>query len=115
MSLFDLIDDAKDIVCLSGAEGIEWEEIITQLSLSKNSSIAAIVLQKLRDCEYNFEVKTSPSRTSSALSESSTAAAGQTSGSPSTNQVETIHITAPIEDRSRALGKSCLSFVYIPS
>lgn len=107
MSMFTLLDEAKEIVCLSGASGISWDNVLTQLSLSKNSRIADLILQKLRVSHYTIEEKDqslnrgAPPQSGEQSGEQSSSVSSSSSA-PCDNE---ILITAPVEDRCRAYGE----------
>ena len=89
MSMFDILDNAKEIVCLAGGGGILWSDVASQLSISntKGSPIAFQIIQRLRQSNYSVKAKL----------------ASTSSSSLSTH--DEYLIIASLEDRYRAVGE----------
>jgi hypothetical protein len=116
MSMFDILDNAKELACLAGSDGILWTDIAAQLSIASSSPIASYVFQRLRQSNYTIESRrlspndnndntTAAPRSSSSLSSSSS--------SPRSLDKNDFLITASLEDRCRAVGK--MNFLLILS
>jgi hypothetical protein len=96
MSMFDILESAKDMVCLAGSDGIMWIQIAKELSITSGSPIASYVLQRFRQCNYVVEEKPA-SHTASITT------ARRTTSPPS--REDFYLITASVEDRCRVVGK----------
>ena len=85
MSLFEVVEGAKEVVCLRGGGGVQWSVVADEMGVKRDSVIENYVLKKLKKCRYVI-TDTSPSSSSSS------------------STVSDYWITAPAEDRYRALG-----------
>lgn len=61
MSMFDILDNASEIVCLAGRNGVLWSEVANKLSIKSHSPIATHVFNRFKQCNYVIDVVVKPS------------------------------------------------------